>query len=103
MPDTAFADDAGERYPSLHQFLAGWFHEDWAVDDDSWEHVVDAYVGESPRASVAATRAELEALLASSDAEVGAALDGIGCSVDPAAFQLSARGWLEQVRDRLRA
>jgi hypothetical protein len=96
-------DDPGARYPQLRQFLGGYFHQDWPLDSGRWEDVADDFVAESTRSSVAQTADELRSLLAQrfSDEETEAVLEGLGCNVDPAAFHLGARAWLEAVQGRI--
>jgi hypothetical protein len=50
-----------ERYPKLHYFLGGYFHEDW-VDSDSFEDVVADFQTEPAETVRQATR-ELEEFL----------------------------------------
>ncbi len=92
-------------FPESAQFLGGYFHQDWVVDREGWQEVVDDYVTETPDAVVAACAAEVRALLNAglSDDDLGRVLAGFGCSVDPSAFGLTAATWLAAVRARLEA
>ena len=96
-------DDPGASYPQLRQFLGGYFHQDWPLDSGRWEDVADEFVAESTRSSVAQTADELRSLLAErlSDEATEAVLEGLGCNVNPAAFHLGARAWLEALEARV--
>jgi hypothetical protein len=96
-------DDPVATCPQLHQFLAGYFHQDWALDRAGWEPVVDEFVTESPHSVVVETADELRDVLAArlTDAELPAVLDSLGASVAPAAFATAATAWLEAVLQRL--
>lgn len=96
-------DDPGASYPQLRQFLGGYFHQDWPLESERWEEVADDFVAESTRSSIAQTEDELRSLLTAewSDEEIEAVLEGLGCNVNPAAFQLGARAWLEALQARL--
>lgn len=98
-------DDPASSFPQLRQFLGGYFHQDWPVDHDRWEEVVDDFVAESPRSVVTDSASELGALLDQQldDVELEAVLEALGCSVDPSAFNLSAVDWLRAVARRLPA
>ena len=96
-------DDPGASYPQLRQFLGGYFHQDWPLDSVRWEDVADDFVAESTRSSVAQTADELRWLLAQplSGEDTEAVLEGLGCNVNPAAFDFGARAWLEALEARI--
>lgn len=96
-------DDQEFGFPLLRQLLGGYFHQDWPLDGGSWEEVTDDFIAESTGPSVAATADELRSLLAGqlSDQQLEDTVDELGGSVDPSAFDLSAREWLEAVAARL--
>jgi hypothetical protein len=98
-------DDPAGACPQLHQFLGGYFHQDWALDRESWEPVVDEFVSESPHSVVVETADELTEVLAAhlSDAELTTVLDRLGATVSPAGFDLTTTGWLEAMLWRLRS
>ncbi len=89
--------------PQLHQFLGGYFHQDWALDRDRWEPVVDEFISESPHSVVVETADELRGMLAATltDSELTAVLDRLGASVSPAGSGLTPSAWLEAVLQRL--
>lgn len=103
MSRQEMVDDPGASYPQLRQFLGGYFHQDWPLESGRWEDVADDFVAESTRSAVAQTADELRSLLAEgfSDEETEAVLEGLGCNVDPAAFQLGPGAWLEALRTRI--
>jgi hypothetical protein len=96
-------DDPASAFPHLHQFLGGYFHQDWPLDDRGWEMVVDDFIAESPQPDAAGSITELSSLLSNgfSDHELTVVLEGLGCSVDPSAFHLPAEDWLRAVLRRL--
>jgi hypothetical protein len=96
-------DDPAAACPQLRQFLGGYFHQDWVVDRQRWEEVVDDFIAESPRRAVMECAAELRDLLAAdfNDGELATVLERLGCSVDPSAFRQRAGEWLHQVLERL--
>ncbi len=98
-------DDPVHACPQLHQLLAGYFHQDWAVDGDRWEHVVDEFTTESPHSVVVATADELAGVLAANlgDDELSLLLDRLGASVSPPAAGDTPAAWLEAVLRRLRS
>ena len=73
------------------------------MDRRGWETVVDDFVAESPGSVVVDTADELRDLLAAgfSGAQLGAVLDGLGGSVVPSAFGMTATAWLAAVLQRL--
>jgi CdiI immunity protein len=98
-------DDPAAACPQLQQFLAAYFHQDWAADRPDWESVVDDFIAESPGSVVVDTTHELRDLLAAGlrDDELGSVLDGLGGSVLPSAFGLTTTAWLAEVLRRISA
>jgi CdiI immunity protein len=96
-------DDPASTCPQLQQFLAGYFHQDWALDRDRWEPVVDEFVSESPHSVVVETADELSEVLNAhlTDPELTAVLDSLGASVSPGGFALTPTAWMEAVLHRL--
>jgi hypothetical protein len=103
MSRQAMLDDPASAFPQLHQFLGGYFHQDWPVDSDGWENVVRDFVAEAPASVVLETSTELRALLAAGygDGELEAMVEGLGGDVDPAAFNLRAEEWLRALLESL--
>ena len=90
----------------LYQFFAGYFHEDWTVDSENPDEVLNELVAEGR------TRSELEELAGliddyldtRSDVSLEHALfTELGCYYTPSADGLSARAWLKHVSGQLRA
>jgi hypothetical protein len=96
-------DDPASACPQLGQLLGGYFHQDWGLDRDGWELVVDEFVTESPHSVVVQTADELSGVLAAhlTDAELTSLLDRLGASVAPAGFGMTTTAWLEALRQRL--
>ncbi len=96
-------DDPVIAYPQLEQFLGAYFHQDWALDRDGWEAVIDDFVAESPASVVQDTAEQLRDLLGAgfSEAELQAVLANLGASVTPQAFGVIPSGWLGAVLERL--
>lgn len=91
-------------YTELENFFSGYFHQDWMMEHDTTDAVVD-YYRQSDAAAVPATREQLERLLASAADESALAQEaqGLGCEYAPDADGLTWRQWLEGVLHRLQA
>ena len=98
-------DQPADACPHLHQLLAGYFHQDWPLDRDRWEDVVDEFVRESPHSVVVATADELADVLDTSltEPEFAVVLERLGASVVPDASGLTSAGWLQALLQRLRS
>lgn len=86
--------------PLLHQLFGGYFNQDWMLDDQSWQGVIDRFTRMEPRSTVADTHRELVSLLASEKPEPELArevLDTLGSYYDPRGTGGTMRGWLEQI------
>jgi len=94
---------AHETWPSLRQFLAGYFHQDWTDDAADPDDVIKEFVNDSDNDVIAGVRTELNKLLNRdlSDAELGELLLKLGCAVYYPAFGMTAREWLTHVRVRV--
>lgn len=89
------------RYPHLEDLLGGYFHEDWRQDAPDADAALALYAKAWPPAHRAAVRGEIDAVLRLKDAALHKNLRRMGCAYHPPADGLSARAWLERVRDRL--
>lgn len=105
MHDTIDIDDvianADVGFPALHRFFGGYFHEDWQEEHAGTADAVSTYLREAPAATVSATAAELDRLLALEVDEASLARllrDGFGCNYVPEVDELSARAWLQRMR-----
>lgn len=90
-------------YPALQNFLAAYFHQDWALEQPTPEAVVDYFRDSESPEQVMATRDDLARLLARDldEEALGAAARGLGCEYDPTRDGGRWRAWLEDVRARL--
>ena len=90
-------------YPALENFLAAYFHPDWAVEQPTPEAVVDYYRDSESPEQVAATREDLARLLARDldDDALGALAHRLGSEYDPTRDGGTWRGWLQAVPARL--
>lgn len=90
-------------YPALENFLAAYFHQDWAMEHDTPEAVVDYYRSSEAPAQVAATRDELARLLDGGHDEdaLAGALRAMGSEFDPRQGGGSVRDWLLATQARL--
>ena len=90
----------------LHQFFAGYFHEDWASEASEPDGIIDIYIGQENNAENLNNLAALiENLVgrSQSEKELDDSLFGeLGCYYVPAADGKSTRAWLEHVSSRLR-
>lgn len=92
-------------YPALENFLAAYFHQDWAMEHDTPEAVVAHYRDAEPAAQVDATRAELAQLLGEDldEAQLAARARALGCEFDPGRDGRTWRAWLGAVQAGLAA
>lgn len=51
------------EFPELHDFFRAYFHQDWTVEHDTAELVVDAFLDNSDSDDLMVVRAELNVLL----------------------------------------
>lgn len=86
---------------NLKYLIGAYFHEDWYHQHESWQDVVDDFLGDNPN-RVRAVPDEIDALLISTSTteELDRQLASLGCAYDPAE---GYRAWLEAVRDRIAA
>lgn len=105
MSRQEIVDAPAAACPQLSQFLAAYFHQDWALDTDRWEAVVDEFATESPHSAVVATADELRDVLAAhlNDVELAALVSTLGGSVSAEAFGMTPTSWLDAVLMRLRS
>ena len=87
--------------PSLREFLACYFHQDWREEAPTATEVLEVYLNEWPIEEIPKALSELNILLAQSDDELVRCVMGMGCFYNPAADGLSYREWLNGVEDRL--
>jgi hypothetical protein len=92
-----------EQHEELSQFFGCYFHQDWNLDDHSWEGVVRRFVAESGE-SAASSVAEQITLLAEqkeSDAKLAEAIESFGCYYCPGSVA-GMRTWLRDLSAALK-
>ena len=52
-----------KEFPELHQFLGAYFHQDWTVEHETAEQVIDAFLADSDSEDLVIVRREIGALL----------------------------------------
>ncbi len=96
-------------FPTLQNLFSAYFHQDWSLEHDSADAVVDSWREGEDAEYIARARDELDRLLARDldDAALGAAVRALGSEYDPP--RDTARGdggwrdWLVSVKQRLLA
>lgn len=92
------------RQPSaLRQLFGSYFHEDWAVEFESADVALAAFLKGASATTQARAKKDLAKLLASEldEAELKQRLEKFGCAFDPKRQYGTARKWLERVAQRL--
>lgn len=89
--------------PPFEILVKAYFNQDWDLEGATAREVVESFATRSSRADVVAARDGAADLLASAsdEAELVAALDELGLEYDPDYEDLTHRGWLQLVVDRL--
>ena len=92
------------RYEALGHFLGGWFHQDFDIEGETWEEVVDAYLRSATTHDAAAVARDVDAFLADAGPGADEAFARVfRPDVEPAGFGLTPSGWLVALAARLRA
>lgn len=94
----------GSISSELEQFLGAYFHQDWDLEADDWQGIVDNYVNANPVAeSLRALAQEIDDVRASrSEPDLTQFLiRGVGICYDPRA-EVTFKEWLAQIAARLR-
>lgn len=81
----------------LHQFLAGYFHQDWTLDHPTASDAVHAFVAAATHDERSIVARELEDLLRLPDENLAAAINDLGACYDPLADGLTVREWVESL------
>lgn len=92
--------------PNRLRALFTWYHEDWMLDAETPDAVLEQFIRSNTDAEVKATADALEAFLAAltRDAELRHALTyELWCRYVPEADGMTVRGWLLHVLARLRS
>ena len=91
--------------PALQNFLSAYFHQDWQMEHETADAVVDYYRHNESSELVAQTRVEAETLLGEDldDDALGARLSALGSEYDPTRDGATWRGWLQRLAQSLTA
>lgn len=90
-----------EKYPDLHQFLGGYFHQDWTRDHSTSDDVIRSFIDNSTATERSHVVAQLHDLLSVPDPALGPAVLGLGGYYDPTPDGQTLRQWLEALADTL--
>lgn len=87
----------------LENFFSAYFHQDWSMDHDTAEEVVDYYRESESEQTVAGTREQLSALLAQGldEDELAEKVQNMGCEYDPTCDGGNYRDWLASLAQYL--
>lgn len=87
---------------ALHQFFGGYFHQDWQLDDPTWQVVISRFLRESTPTDSALVAAGIERLISDSspDETLCCVVQKLGCDYWPGSFS-EMRIWLKQVVSKL--
>lgn len=94
-----------QKFPHLFQFFAGYFHQDWELDDPDPQTVIDRFLQETKLTLVEDTLVELSQLLAMNLAETELQqilLYDLSCNYDPSVDSYSHQVWLELLQNILK-
>jgi hypothetical protein len=94
-----------KEFPELHNFFGAYFHQDWTVEHDTPEQVLDAFLVESHIDDLKAVYKELNALLAQKQAEPALRiylLKDLSCYYCYWNSWASGESWLRHIEDRLK-
>lgn len=86
--------------PALENFLSAYFHQDWSMEHDTADGVVDAYLGSEADAEIVAVRDDLQSLAAEGldEAALGARMQRLGSEYDPTRDGGTWQGWLARLQ-----
>jgi hypothetical protein len=93
-----------ERFPELHTFFGGWFHQDWPIEGEDDVAVIKAFSDEVGPETVEAVRGELARFLQlglDEEAMQHAIWEDFACGYYPMGSGQSMTVWVRSVRDRL--
>ena len=90
--------------PALENFLSAYFHQDWSMEHDTADGVLEAYLGSEADAEIVAVRDDLARLAGEQldEAALGARLRGLGSEYDPTRDGVSWQGWLDRLQAAFR-
>lgn len=86
--------------PALENFLSAYFHQDWSMEHDTADGVVDAYLGSEADVEIVAVRDDLAALSAEGldEAALGERMRSLGSEYDPTRDGGTWIGWLARLQ-----
>ena len=93
-----------ERFPELHTFFGGWFHQDWPIEGEDDVAVIKAFLDEVDPETVEAVRGELDRFLQlglDEEAMQNAIWQDFACGYHPMGVSLSMTEWIRSVRSHL--
>lgn len=102
-PDPSLSEEPISPYPNLYQLMAAYFHQDWPLDDLTWQGAVGRYARDTNREERDGLRGELAGLLRSDPPEEELrriVLSEMGGQYDPAPEQ-TMREWLTEILGHL--
>jgi hypothetical protein len=91
---------------ALHQFFAGYFHEDWRTEANSVDDVIRSFVGQQDSHQFARLGDAIAAFVEDhpNDDELDKALfEELGCYYSPRTEGISTRSWLLGLTAKLQA
>jgi hypothetical protein len=90
-----------DSYPWLRQFFGGFFHQDWALEGDSWEILVSNFIRSADRLALLQTYDEFNRLLGESadDQELDEFIGHLGSCYRPTG--ISSREWVRALQKEI--
>lgn len=92
------------EYPELHDFLGAYFHQDWTVEYETADQVIDAYLNEAASEDLLMVRRELNGLLGQGKTEMVLReylLTQLSCYYCYWNDWVSGESWLGHIANRL--
>src|SRR5436309_645897 len=88
-----------DAYPYLDALVGGWFHQDFDLDGDTLEDLIDAYKKGTPPDDLGGARADIKRFLRQTPrAEIEQAFVRLfNPGVDPKRWAASVEEWLSEV------
>jgi hypothetical protein len=80
------------------QFLGGYFHQDWPMEAQSADEILNRYAAHESADLRSAVVAEIAELLRTDECTLSAVLRESGFSYDPSAEGMGVREWLRKVQ-----
>jgi hypothetical protein len=97
------ANYMNEQDNDLFQFFGGYFHQDWELDNLTWQDVIRHFVQDVEREEPITISTKINRLLASSvsDEDLCKVVQDLGCYYWPGSAS-DMRPWLNQLAQALR-